>query len=406
LVDLPSYTADVTLHFTTGERYKVRKPNLSQDIDWLSDELLEKYVEVEDLDYFDAGEIQQIQSDLSNTSYYKNVEVRASVEDAVDKVIPVSVDLEHMNPKQYVYGVGYGTDTGARVQFGVTRRRVNKSGHHYRLQTRVSQIGYGLAATYQIPTGDPRTDSYGLSLNIEEEDSERKYRNVGIGGNYRFRDELWFKTYALNYQLEENNINDTVSTLLIPSAEWVRAMPFELEQRINVLRGNWLKLDLRGASDRVFSDTSFVQGKVSGKWIHSFQGGNRFIARGALGTTEVSDYEKLPLSLRFYTGGDRTVRGYEYETIAPLGTDSVVVGGKHLAEMSFEYEVPFRPAFSWAAFMDVGDAFDDKMVLRNSFGLGLRWRSPIGTIRVDAGRGLDSPGNGAWEFHLGIGPDF
>ncbi len=405
VVDLDSYTANVTLHFQTGERYRLGKLTMTQDVKWLSEELLAKYVELEEQEYFNASRVQEVQSDLSNTSYYRNVEVRASADDAVDRVIPVSVDLTHMNPKQYVYGVGYGTDTGARIRFGVTRRRLNKSGHHYQAQVNLSEIGYGLGVGYTIPTRDPRTDSYGFEFNIEEEDSVRKFRNIGIGGNYRYRDGLWFKTYSLNYQLEEDIEDESTSALLIPSLEWVRTSPAELEKRINVTRGNWLQLELRGASSDLLSDTSFIQAKVSAKKIISYGNGNRLIARASAGTTRVTDYSKLPSSLRFYTGGDRTLRGYSYNVVAPVDADNQVQGGKHLAEVSLEYEVPFRPNFSWAVFSDLGDAFDDKPNLRNGIGLGLRWRSPIGPVRIDAGRRLDDPSKGNWHLHLGIGPD-
>lgn len=405
LVDLDSYGADVTLHFTTGDRYKIGEITITQDVDWLSDELIDKFVDLEEYDDFDAGEIQKVQSDFSNTSYYRNVQVRASADGAVDKVIPVDVNLEHRNPKQYVYGLGYGTDTGARVRLGVTRRRVNKSGHHYEAQAILSEIGYGLGYTYVIPTRDPRTDSYGFSFNIEEEDSESKYyRSVGVGGYYSYRDDHWFKTFTLDYEVEEDVREDQVSTLLIPGLKWIRTSPIALVDRLNVYRGTSLEIMIRGASGDIFSDTSFIQGKLTGKSIYSYDNGNRIIAKASAGATKVTDYSKLPLSKRFYSGGDTTVRGYDYDVIAPIEND-VLVGGRYLLEAGVEYEVPFRPNFSWAVFADVGDAFNDEPVLRNSFGLGVRWQSPVGPIRLDAGRGMDEPNNGKWEFHLTIGPD-
>ena len=405
LVDLDDYAADVNLQFSTGDRYKIGEITLSQDIDWLSDELLNKFVDLEEDDYFDAGEIQKVQSDFSNTSYYSNVQVRASADDAVEKVIPVDVELTHRNPKQYVYGLGYGTDTGARIRLGVTRRRVNASGHHYEAQAILSEIGYGVGYKYVIPTRDPRTDSYGLNFNIEKEDSESKhFRSIGLGGYYSYRDDHWFKTYTLGYEVEEDVREDTVSTLLIPGLEWIWTSPIALVERLNVYRGSSIELMLRGASGSVFSDTSFVQAKVTGKSIYSYSNGNRIIARASAGATRVSDYSKLPLSKRFYSGGDTTVRGYDFDVIAPE-EDGELVGGRYLVEASVEYEVPFRPNFSWATFADVGDAFNDEPALRNSFGFGLRWRSPVGPIRFDAGRGMDEPNNGKWEFHLTIGPD-
>jgi len=402
LVDLESYSADVTLHFSTGKRYKIGDITLSQDVKWLSDDLLAKYVELEKDQNYDAGEIQRVQSDFSNTSYYRNVQVRASFEDAVDRVIPVSVDLTHRNPKQFVYGVGYGTDTGARARFGLTRRRVNRGGHHYELQANRSEIGFGVGASYTIPTLDPRTDSYGLAFSVEEENgAARNYRGVGIGGNFQFRDDVWIKTYALDYEFEENIGDDTTSTLLVPSLEWIRTSPFELENRINVYRGSWLKLDLSGGSNDVLSDTSFIQAQVSGRRIRTFDNGNRVIGRASIGATGVSDFSQLPVSRRFFTGGDRTTRGYGFENISPGDDD----GGKFLTELSLELEVPFRPSFSWAIFGDLGDAFDDDLDLRRGIGAGLRWRSPIGPVRIDLARGLDEPSGGSYHLHFGIGPD-
>jgi len=400
LVDLESYSANVTLHFSTGKRYTIGEITLSQDVKWLSEEMLAKYVELEENQAYDAGEIQRVQSDFSNTSYYRNVEVRASFEDAVDRVIPVNVDLTHKNPKQFVYGAGYGTDTGARVRFGATRRRVNRAGHHYEFQANRSEIGFGVGASYTIPTLDPRTDSYGLSFSVEEENgAARNYRGIGIGGNFQYRDDVWIKTYALDYELEEDITEENTSTLLVPSLEWVRTSPFELENRINVYRGSWLKLNLSGGSNEVLSDTSFLQAQVSARGIRTFDNGNRIISRASVGATGVSDFSQLPVSRRFFTGGDRTVRGYSFENIAPEG------GGKFLTEVSLELEVPFRRNFSWAIFGDLGDAFNDDIELRRGIGAGLRWRSPIGPVRIDLARGLEEPSGGNYHLHFGIGPD-
>lgn len=407
-IDIEAYTANVMLQMDPGDRYRIGEAKLSQDLDWISDELLQRYVELEDQEFFDAGKLQSLQSDLTNSEYYKQVEVKATVQDAEELVVPVTVDLTHIVPREYVIGVGYDTDAGARMKVGVTGRRVNSRGHQYEAEGRVSQIGYGLAAAYTIPTGDPRTDSYGVSLRLDRSDTDEKdSRSVGLGANYQFRDGFWFKTYALDYQVDKFVLDgeSNRSTLLIPSLEWTRTYPAELEKRINTVNGTWLRLGLRGGSDSLVSDTSFLQPQISTKWIKSFSNKNRFIARGRLATTWVKDYEKLPLSLRYYTGGDSSVRGYNFEEISPVNSDNEAQGGKHLLEASVEYEIPFRDNFSWAVFVDAGDAFDDSPDYRIGVGAGLRWRSPIGPVRFDLARSLKDPGEGDTEFHLSIGPD-
>jgi translocation and assembly module TamA len=407
-IDLEAYTAEIALVMNPGTRYRIGEAVITQDIDWINDNLLERYVELEDQDYFNAGELQALQSDLTNSDYYKRVEVRASAQDAVDEVVPVRVDLTHIKPREYVVGLGYGTDTGARFRLGVDGRRVNSRGHHYTAEGRVSEIGYALVAGYKIPTGDPRSDSYGIRLGIEREDTDaQNFRGFTLGANYQFRDGLWFKTYAIDYNVNEFFVEDetTITRLLMPSLEWTRTFPVELEKRINTVNGAWVRLSLRGAAESLLSDTSFIQPQLSTKLIKTFSNQNRFIARASVGTTWVKDFDLLPTQLRYYAGGDTSVRGYNYQAISPLDADNKVIGARHLIEASAEYEVPVRENFSVAAFADVGDAFDNQPEFRAGLGVGLRWQSPIGPVRVDVARSLDDPGEGNVRLHLSLGPD-
>lgn len=409
-IDMKAYTAAVNLVMDPGERYRIGEAKLAQDKRWISTDLLDRYVELQDQDYFDAGALQTLQSDLSNTEYYKQVDVKAEVQDAEDLEIPVQVDLAHIKPRVYVFGIGYGTDTGVRTRLGITGRRVNTRGHKYTLEGRLSEIDYGIAASYTVPTGDPRTDSYGVHVRLDNEETDRgESFAVSLGGNYRYRDGFWFKSYRVDFTVDEflvtGELSDTTTTLLVPSAEWTRTFPATLEKRINAVNGNWLQLTLRGASEAILSDTSFIQPRISTKWINSFENHHRLIARGTAATTWVDDFEKLPLSLRYYTGGDSTVRGYSFQNISPRNEDNEVQGGRHLLEASLEYEVPLTGNISWAAFSDYGDAFNSSPDFRLGIGVGLRWRSPIGPVRVDVARSLDSPGEGNVHLHISLGPD-
>jgi translocation and assembly module TamA len=407
-VNMDSYTAHVALVFYTGPRYKTGVVTLQEDRRWLNAELLSRFVELENPQPYDARDLQTLQSDLSSTDYYKDVRIKASVDDAVDRVIPVEVDLTHLNPRQYVFGVGYGTDTGARVKLGLTGRRINDRGHHYLAEGRLSEIGYGAVASYTIPTLDPRTDYWRLRFGLDREKSDsRNFRSVTLGGDFRYKDGLWFKTYALDYKVEEFVVDGEtpVTNLLMPSVDWTRIFPEQLDKRINAVNGSSLQLLLRGASGSLLSDTSFLQPMVFAKKIKTLDNRHRVLARLGLGTTWVEDFDKLPSSLRYYTGGDRSVRGYGFQDIAPLDIEANTVGGRHLIESSIEYEIPFRESFSWALFADAGDAFDDKPDYRLGLGVGFRWRSPIGPVRIDVGRSFDNPGEGNVRLHFSLGPD-
>ena len=407
-VNLEAYEASVTLHFDSGMRYFLGDVTFKQDIPWLSTEMLERYSEIEPGQPYLAEDIQRLQSDLSNTQYYSGVTLDVSPENADEnRVMPVIVNLDHRNPTRYSFGAGYGTDTGARVKAGFTKRRLNKSGHHFNGEVLLAELKFGIAGEYIIPGSDPRTDSWGIRGSIEDENSSSSnFTSSSLGGFYRHRDGLWIKTYSLDFlneSFEENSINET-SSLLIPSVEWTRTFPPELNERIYPKFGTSVTLSLKGASEDILSDTSFIQPMISGKWIYSFSNSNRLIARGAAGTTYVDDFDQLPTSLRFFTGGDKTVRGYSYNVIGP-SVNGDVVGGKNLLESSLEYEIPFKEKWSVAAFADVGDAYDNDPDFKTGVGIGVRWRSPVGPVRLDLGHALDRPPGRNLRLHLTIGSD-
>ena len=149
-----------------------------------------------------------------------------------------------------------------------------------------------------------------------------------------------------------------------------------------------------------------MQLAADAKWITSFNDNNRLLLRAQAGTTWISDddFDSLPSSKRFFTGGDNSIRGYALDTVAPRDDEGNVLGGRHLLVGSLEYEYRILEQWSIAAFIDTGDAFDDTIDLRTGVGFGLRWQSPVGPIRVDLAHGLEEPGDTV-RLHLNIGPD-
>jgi translocation and assembly module TamA len=116
-------------------------------------------------------------------------------------------------------------------------------------------------------------------------------------------------------------------------------------------------------------------------------------------------FDDLPPSVRFFAGGDDSVRGYGYETLGPVNELDEVIGGTRLFTASVEFEKQIRPSWSVAFFADTGNAFNSTDPdLRSSIGIGARWQSPLGPVRVDIAEPLDGPDRGA-RLHITLGPD-
>ena len=174
---------------------------------------------------------------------------------------------------------------------------------------------------------------------------------------------------------------------------------------IGVATTGWrVNLKAQGAVDNVLSDQTVAQVSGSGKYIFPL-GKGRLINRLDIGMTSAGDLEDLPKSLRFFAGGGSSVRGYNFESIGEVNSAGSVIGGKHMLGGSVEFEYPIYENWGVATFIDVGDAFNswDDMDLSYGVGVGARYRSPIGPVRVDVGfpEGRFSDAT----FHLSVGPD-
>jgi translocation and assembly module TamA len=122
---------------------------------------------------------------------------------------------------------------------------------------------------------------------------------------------------------------------------------------------------------------------------------------------QVGNFDALPPELRFFAGGDRSIRGFDYDEIGEVDDRGIIIGGKYLAVASVDYEYYFRENWGAAVFTDAGDAFSDRFRLNLSVGVGLRWRSPVGPIRVDVGFPIEhaQPLQQSWRLHVLLGPD-
>ncbi|CDH45208.1 autotransporter assembly complex protein TamA [Candidatus Contendibacter odensensis] len=404
-IDLEAYEATIHLHYDTGPRYRFGAITFKQD--FLSPKLLNRYPRFKPGDPYDASDLLKLQGDLSGAPYFSQVQVNAPPDAATDTA-PVNVELEPNKQRKYSAGLGYGTDTGARVKLRAEQRWLNRQGHHAEQELQWSTIKSLVGIKYKIPGADPTTDEYSLTAGYSQQDyNQQNYQLFTLGGGWQQQDGKWLKNYNLNYQYEQFSVGDqptSSSLLLIPGLNWTW---IDADDRLYPTRGLLFGFELRGASTALLSDLNFVQGVLRLKGVYALNDTSRFIARGDVGATVISEgFDQLPTSLRFFTGGDTSVRGYAFNSIGPTDTAGVVIGGKNLLVGSLEYEHRIWDGWSLATFVDSGDTFNGAAPeLKTGVGIGLRWRSPVGPVRIDLASGLDRPPGDAFRFSFSIGPE-
>lgn len=402
-INLDAYEVRIFLNFDSGIRYHFGEVLIEQNI--IDTELLQRYIPFEQGTPYTIDQLIELQQALNDSYYFQSVEVSPGKSQTGSNEIPITVKLTPRKRHRFLFGVGYGTDTGARASFRWEMPRVNKHGHRFDTDAKVSEIGYSLVAHYRVPILNPRTDQLIYSTGIVHETTDTSDTTLRtIGASLKRKHGNWRETVSLNYQDEDfiiaNDSGDSI--LLIPSASWSRTWG---DNFIIATDGLRLDIGVSGASKQLISDADFAQLQGGIKSIHALNQRNRFILRGQTGGTNTEEFHKLPTTIRFFAGGAQSVRGYAYRSLGPVNEDGEVIGGKYLLVGSAEFEHSFGNKWSVAAFYDVGNAInsiDDD--LAKGAGFGFRWKSPVGPVRVDLASALSLEGN-PWRIHINIGPD-
>ncbi|WP_051302397.1 autotransporter assembly complex protein TamA [Sedimenticola selenatireducens] len=394
--------ASILLHYRSGPRYRIGTLELDQQT--YEPELLERYLKIKAGDPYDSGAISSLHRALADSGFFERVSVKPDYEGAIDGKINVQVALEPIKRTAYRIGIGAATDTGPRLSLAYDRRRINRFGHRLQSKLTLSSVDSSLGIEYLIPMQEPHIDQLSIRTGYRELDTDTTtsdtatigLRTLGMRGG-------WNETRYIDWVSEDSLIGDedTSATLLVPGVSWARTTA---DHRMQPRQGSRLNLELRGAHESLFSDASFVQLLAAGKWIQPL-GKGRLLLRADTGVTFASTFTELPASYRFFAGGDQSVRGYGYQSLGPQDTDGTVVGGRYLLSSSLEYEYPIQGAWSAALFVDAGNAFDGwNDGLKRSAGVGLRWRSPVGPIRLDLAIPNDRSQD-SFRIHFSMGPD-
>lgn len=402
-VDRGKREADIHLVMDTGHRFLFGITSSAQQI--ITPELLQRFVPFKEGDPYSLRELSRLQSILYGTGFFSEVTVDPDFEKVSDFHVPVKLTLAPALRNRYIFGLGYGTDTGIRGRMEWRNSLFNMYGHRVNTSLQLSEKLNRVTGNYEIPLADPRYDSLKYSGNwIQEEWDATKTDMLSAAAALTHDGPMHHYGVSLEVRKEDYEVGVTtgISQLLIPGATWSMALT---DNRVNTENGWRFSLDVRGAEQNVLSDASFLQVKGDVKAILSLTEKWRAIGRATIGSTLVDSVDLLPPSLRFYAGGDQSVRGFAYRSLGPKDSSGTVIGGRYLIEGSGELERRIDETWSVATFYDTGQAMNSFDVsLKHSVGIGGRVTLPFGQIRLDLAFPLFEDA-GSFRIHLNVGAD-
>ena len=411
-------TAAIEIIYDTDVRYRLGEIRMQHNI--LDEKFLNKFLNIKTGDPYDADKLLELKTLYNASNYFSVATASPDLQNLHDHTINVDVQLEERKRFGYSVGVGAASDTGAHILLGFENRYVNGDGHSLTADFSASKVTRTGEIAYTIPMAKPTYEFLKVYTGFDIEDTEDKYSSKNtLGASYTIYSRTsWLQTYAVNIENESSRIlgEEEQTHLLIPSVTFLRTKTDgDLAYPVN----GWSAMaKLSGSPKTLGSDLSYAQFYMRGKYIYPFKRG-RLLIRGEIGVTDI-EADELPVSVRYFGGGSNSVRGYDYKSLGPTGIneksgDREVVGGNNLLVSSLEYDYRFKPNWAAAAFFDVGNAADDfHWDVKRGVGLGLRWISPIGPIRLDVAYGLDPTSvdkinridePAGWNFNISMGPD-
>jgi translocation and assembly module TamA len=412
VVTQSAHTAKINLRYDSGVRYKLGAVNFNHvranQALAIDEELLYNLVPFKENDAYEAEKIIKLNKTLLDSRYFNDVRVRAESTLAQNYVIPVNVLLAMDKPNQVDMGAGYATDIGARLSTTWRRSLFNTHGHSIEASTELSQVRQSATVRYGIPWTHPINDTLQILAGFKREDID----DVAVTNNtvlglerQKKRDSGWQITEALRWSREsyrQDNGEAGRSDLLLPSYSISRVRT--KGSKTDPERGDRQSYQIEFASSNLLSDADLVAMRAGWRWLNTYANRHQLLLRADVGAILSSDFESVPLNIRFYAGGDQSVRGYDYKSLSPRDATGQVTGASNLVTVSTEYGFKLTAKWRLATFVDAGNAFNAASDgLKIGAGFGLRWISPVGPIRLDVAQGLDDL-NKSPRIHFFMGP--
>jgi len=385
------------------------------------DYVIRRELKVYEQERFSSTRLKRSVRNLYRLDYFEDVKVQTQKGTTEDQMV-LKIDVTEKSTGSFSIGAGYSSEDDFFAMASVTQRNLFGRGQIVSLQANVGGRSdrYNLSFTEPWLFNIPLSGRVDLYRWIKDYDT---YDKDATGGGLRLGYPLWtdYLRFTVGYAYEISNIEDIQEDA-----------PPSIKDFEGTNTQSTVSADLRWDSrNRIFNPTEGSEHRFTveyagfggniaftkyigktGWYFPIFKGTVGFLHAKA-GYVEENPGGRLPDWERFYLGGISSLRGFKYRSVSPKNEDGIKIGGNKFIQFNAEYLVPLFPDMGifGVAFFDTGNAYnnDEDIELSNmreSAGLGFRWFSPVGPIRLEYGLILDRQEDesaGRWEFSMSTG---
>jgi outer membrane protein insertion porin family len=410
---------DVDYQIHKGEQVYIEHINIYGN-NITRDKVIRRQLDVVEGDLYSSSKLRSSYAKLNRLRYFEEVDFQTDKGLEKDKM-DINVRVKEKSTGMFMIGAGYSAADQAMVMAQITQQNFLGYGQILNLKASLSSS----TNSYDLSFTEPWLFDIPLWMKADIWRYKREYDYYdldSVGGGLTLGYPLWGKIVGyLGYKYYIDNVTNVSSFAsdyvkeqegeTITSAVTVSLIRDTTDDFIFPSKGTKTSLSVTYAGGPLQGEADYTQYSASLFSYFPLPLSTVFVAKGRIGYIQEHEGEEIPVSIRYVLGGINSLRGFRYVGATNAGSNNVI-GGNSMLVFNVELVFPFikDSGMKVVAFYDAGNSWDDKYDLgdlRQSVGLGIRWYSPIGPLRLEYGRvinrgNLDDHTDGRWEFTIGM----
>jgi translocation and assembly module TamA len=401
-VDPKTHQAELSLTFDSGKSVRLGQLQI-KGLQHYPPALIENISPIQSGDIYKQSTLIQFQNALQETGKFNRVSVSAETQQlSEDDLADVIVDVQEREQKSVSIGVGASTNTGARVVLNYTDRNLFQRGLLWNTSLRLEQRLQAATSSINFMT-DKRGYRDSINNNLIRTDLEGQVTTAINNGVKRTWGDRNFEQFVGANLLYEFLTIDGESTEFNKAATFAYGLSLrKLDNDLAPTKGVIFSSQFQVAPIERLSDGKFLQSQAKLQGFYPLAEHTQFLGRLEVGI--VSGSTSVPATYLFRAGGDQSVRGYNFQSLGVREGDAIL-GGRVLLVGSTEIVQWLTNAWGAAAFVDFGNAANSWRDYEPAYGygLGVRWKSPVGPVGADIAYGEESK---EYRLHFNLGVSF
>jgi translocation and assembly module TamA len=367
------------------------------------DDIVKNFSPVKPGDVYDRDTLLLYQRRLLESGYFASVQAEIDAQPAVADAAPLRVAVLEASSQHVEAGVGYNTDVGPRLELRYSNQDVFDSNWRFRSALRLDQKIQDLQLDFDTPPRPGGTWDNFFGRAKQQDIQNETTRELAVGVQHNFGTTPTPTALIASAHHEEQRVLGDVTDTRYAIYFGARKQFRRTDALVSPRQGYVASIEV-GGSPTALASRQFVRAVASASLFFPVGRSADLLLRGQAGAVLSNAREGIPSTFLFRTGGDQTVRGYAFESLG-VAQGQAIVGGRRLTVGSAEYIFWVTDNWGIATFVDTGNAWDSgvRPSLATGYGVGARFRTPIGPIRADIAYGETT---GEYRVHFSVGYGF